>query len=528
MEMSPYYANMRVAGVDESKARKIISDRAAEQASFLQGSVGALGGVFTSKLITGKLDNYFTSNIRSRLARIVALGGVGAAEEGTQEFLEGIAADVGIDKEVIKEIGEESFANLVLGSLGGGAVGSVRGAISPTPNLEFSKEDQAIADLDRLAAEEEAEAAEAGVGPLVSEADLFPEEAGIPLEETVPATLDELKKIDKDLRKKLGRPPTTDEVERALNDFEREKTRRLRVESGRGEPSVPVSGAEEAGAGVAGALERIEPRGLGAGVGPAVSVGARKEPTLGALKPEDTYIYTDIAAPTGIKSEGNVPLQNYFKAYYGFPPESLPKAASVLMPLLQRTENLAQRYLGIYSSSNQPAEVEARSPEYREVMKLLPSGFTRRLANTAFAIDKNYKTKANDPEKFAKETAEYNAQLDRLEAAIAKLPLPLTAEEKQAREEEQAKKGETYAPTPVPEERQLQALVNLLRREPERLSRATNKQPVYIPSRQDPAKLQAAVDAGLTTQDELDLLQRMADNYFAAQQAAAKEKLNPA
>jgi hypothetical protein len=75
MEMSPYYANMRSAGVDESKARKIISDRAAEQAAFLQGSVGALGGVFTAKLITGKLDNYFTSNIRSRLGRIVALGG---------------------------------------------------------------------------------------------------------------------------------------------------------------------------------------------------------------------------------------------------------------------------------------------------------------------------------------------------------------------------------------------------------------------------------------------------------------------
>jgi len=139
MEMSSYYANMRNAGVDEQKARKIISDRAAEQAAFLQGSVGALGGVFTAKLVTGKLDNYFTSNIRSRLGRIVALGGVGAAEEGTQEFLEGIAADVGIDKEVVKEIGEESFANLILGSLGGGAVGAGRGLVSPTPAGAKSK-----------------------------------------------------------------------------------------------------------------------------------------------------------------------------------------------------------------------------------------------------------------------------------------------------------------------------------------------------------------------------------------------------
>jgi hypothetical protein len=140
VKMSPYYANMRNAGIDESKARKIISDRAAEQAALLQGSVGAFGSVFTGKLATGQLDKYFTANIRSRLGRIVALGGVGAAEEGTQEFLEGIAADLGINKEVIKEIGEESFANLILGSIGGGAVGAGRGAISPTPSPPPSTE----------------------------------------------------------------------------------------------------------------------------------------------------------------------------------------------------------------------------------------------------------------------------------------------------------------------------------------------------------------------------------------------------
>jgi GNAT superfamily N-acetyltransferase len=140
IKMSPYYANIRSAGIDESKARKIISDRAAEQAALLQGSVGAFGSVFTGKLATGQLDNYFTANIRSRLGRIVALGGVGAAEEGAQEFLEGVAADLGINKEVIKEIGEESFANLILGSIGGGAVGAGRGAISSTPPAPPSTE----------------------------------------------------------------------------------------------------------------------------------------------------------------------------------------------------------------------------------------------------------------------------------------------------------------------------------------------------------------------------------------------------
>jgi viroplasmin and RNaseH domain-containing protein len=133
LKMSPYYATMRGKGVDQDTAKRIISDRAAEQAAFLQGTVGALGGVFTGKLVTGKLDDYFTSNIRNRLGRIVTLGGVGALEEGTQEFLEGIAADVGINKEVVKEIGEDAFANLILGTIGGGGVGVVRGAISKTP-----------------------------------------------------------------------------------------------------------------------------------------------------------------------------------------------------------------------------------------------------------------------------------------------------------------------------------------------------------------------------------------------------------
>jgi hypothetical protein len=67
-------------------------------------------------------------------------------------------------------------------------------------------EDQAIADLDKLAADEEAEAAGT---ELVSEEDLFAEEAAgrIAPEDTVPATLEELKKLDKDLKKKSGSRP---------------------------------------------------------------------------------------------------------------------------------------------------------------------------------------------------------------------------------------------------------------------------------------------------------------------------------
>jgi hypothetical protein len=355
MEMSSYYANMRTAGIDEQKARKIISDRAAEQAAFLQGSVGALGGVFTGKLVTGKLDNYFTSNIRSRLGRIVALGGVGAAEEGTQEFLEGIAADVGIDKEVVKEIGAESFANLILGSLGGGAVGAGRGLVSPTPagGKSNTEEDKAIADLDKLNAEEleleESILARAdeiveefiGAGQTISmddayararfeivedkpetggvdlgladEKDLFAEEttkneqlqkaiAELP-EEAQATPLESKQLIDKTLKKKLGRPPTDIETLEALYEFTQEKTNRLRAESGGREPTVPVLSGEEAVSRVTGAPERVEPTGLGGAVEPTDVSGARKEPTLGAVKPEDLELDAATAIETTAKAK---------------------------------------------------------------------------------------------------------------------------------------------------------------------------------------------------------------------------------
>ena len=466
-------------------------------------TAGSAAGKIVEALKTGKPASVAAKEFVKETGKQAGLGGAGEAAGSLA-------------------IGEVPNPAAVIAEMAGETVTAPFEAIGTYQRVKgiekLSKEDQAIADLDRLAAEEEAEAAEAGVGPLVSEADLFPEEAGIPLEETVPATLDELKKIDKDLRKKLGRPPTTDEVERALNDFEREKTRRLRVESGRGEPSVPVSGAEEARAGVAGAPERIEPRGLGAGVGPVVSTGARKEPTLGPLEPtsfaaesgdyivddvinEDqpqqvqlsvrpdgtgSVIYKDrvmdvsemiqsgytaeqiIAQKLGVDTSGrNVkklgaltppstpttkpedtyifsemfrfgsespPLQNYFKTYFGLPAKSLPAAASKLMPLLQRAEELYNRSKQAYDQSNQPRGVT--SPEYSEVFKNLPSGDVRRLANTALAIDNKYKTKSNNPERFAKEVADFEAKLNDLEAAIGNLPPPLSDEERQARQAE--------------------------------------------------------------------------------------------
>jgi hypothetical protein len=132
MESSPYFKKMVQDGVDPLEARKVVIDKAAEYAAQLQGSVAAFGGVITGKLITGQFDKAITGPVKNRLGRIALGTTAGSLEEGTQEFLEGVAKDLGINKSVIKEIGEESFANFVLGAMGGAGPGAYRGAVAKT------------------------------------------------------------------------------------------------------------------------------------------------------------------------------------------------------------------------------------------------------------------------------------------------------------------------------------------------------------------------------------------------------------
>jgi hypothetical protein len=129
---SPYFKTMLEKGVPAQEARKVVADKAAEYAAQLQGSVSAFGDVITGKLVTGQFDKLMTGAVKNRLGRIAVGTTGGSLEEGTQEFLEGIAKDIGINKSVIKEIGEESFANFVLGAMGGAGPGAYRGAVAKT------------------------------------------------------------------------------------------------------------------------------------------------------------------------------------------------------------------------------------------------------------------------------------------------------------------------------------------------------------------------------------------------------------
>jgi hypothetical protein len=131
-QSSPYFAEMLKKGVPVEEARKVVTDKAAEYAAQLQGSVSAFGSVLTGKLMTGQFDKLMTGPVKNRLGRIAIGGTAGAAEEGTQEFLEGIAKNIGVNKAIITEIGADSFANFLLGALGGAGPGAYRGAVAKT------------------------------------------------------------------------------------------------------------------------------------------------------------------------------------------------------------------------------------------------------------------------------------------------------------------------------------------------------------------------------------------------------------
>jgi hypothetical protein len=129
-EKSEYFRNLITLGYKPDVARKMTEEKAADTAAYYQGMVGALGNQFTANLIKGKFDDVLLANAKSRLAKIAKGTAAGMTEEGLQELAEGIATDLGIDRTVVREMGVDSFANVVLGAIGGGAPGGIRGAIS--------------------------------------------------------------------------------------------------------------------------------------------------------------------------------------------------------------------------------------------------------------------------------------------------------------------------------------------------------------------------------------------------------------
>jgi hypothetical protein len=126
---SPYFRNLLVLGYDPKTAKEMTIDKATDTAAYMQGIVGALGNEFTANLMTGKIGGALLANSRNKALQILGGTTTGMVEEGFQELAEGLATDLGINKAVVREMGVDSFANLVLGALGGAGPGAIGGAL---------------------------------------------------------------------------------------------------------------------------------------------------------------------------------------------------------------------------------------------------------------------------------------------------------------------------------------------------------------------------------------------------------------
>jgi hypothetical protein len=289
-----------------------------------------------------------------------------------------------------------------------------------------------------------------------------------------------------------------EDAEEGVTDFGQTDTQMGKPVTGQREPSISTLGQPgvlptDAGAG------RIEPTGLDDLSGAPQVTGRREEPVGGALapavNPEDTFIIRDIAGT------GNEGLVNYFRTYYGLKPESMPKAASIAMPLLQRADQLLARYSEAMLKSNQPHLDEpvgsmsrlgmakvTMLPEYQEASRLAPGGLANRLVQKAMALDKGYK-RANQSQ-FDGAVKEMQVALDEFEQALGTLPPPISDAEKQTLRQT-FKDGVASSVPKVPKEQQVAASLNLL------------KKGLYSPSMLTD-QLDAMVATGKVSYEELD------------------------
>ena len=321
MAASPYYKDLRASGISEEQARNIITDRAAEHAAFLQGTVALFGGVATERILKGAADKFIVGKNFARLKAVAKGGALGAAEEGAQEFMEGIAADLGINREVVKEIGEDSFANLILGMVGGAPVGAVRGAITEKPKTQEEKTAEDIeAELNKAAEEREKQ------------------------RETLRNA------FATGFKQQTGRDATEEEIEGMVEAYEQRKLAE-RVAgpdaAGRIEPSLQVLDETGVGAGVTEQPAEtgaggVEVSGVPAG---GVGVGTTVEPSaLGIDKKE----ITKTKVPTGFAY-----AVTESPAYEGIDPLSTDDAVGELEFLLEQAklnrltpENFSQSEIG--------------------------------------------------------------------------------------------------------------------------------------------------------------------------------------
>lgn len=126
---SAYYRELIGQGKTPEQAVQITKDAAEQFAFLLTAPVSALGGAATAKIVNPAEHILASKNIAARVAGRAALGG---AEEGGQEVLESVQTNRGINDGAgtDRSLTEGTFADFVLGALGGSAVGGAAGSLS--------------------------------------------------------------------------------------------------------------------------------------------------------------------------------------------------------------------------------------------------------------------------------------------------------------------------------------------------------------------------------------------------------------
>lgn len=128
----PGYKDMVAAGRSHEQAVMELARRAETDAGFRQSIFGALGGAATNKIFHAA-EGWLGAG--GRIASAAKKGAAGFTEEGTQEAIEGYAAQSGIAAATGADVdlAQNSFQNFVLGGLAGGATGAAGGLLFGSP-----------------------------------------------------------------------------------------------------------------------------------------------------------------------------------------------------------------------------------------------------------------------------------------------------------------------------------------------------------------------------------------------------------
>ena len=126
---SAYYRDLRQQGFDHKEAVQRTADAAERLAFIYTAPVTSVGGILTGKIINPAEKILSKSNIATR---ILGRGVLGGLEEGTEEVVEKVQTNRGINDATGTnvDVTEGTFGDFVLGAIGGGGTGTVGGALS--------------------------------------------------------------------------------------------------------------------------------------------------------------------------------------------------------------------------------------------------------------------------------------------------------------------------------------------------------------------------------------------------------------